>query len=155
MRRMIRVGLGLARLGSLAVLPACSSASAEGDGGMKVWGYVVAEKNAALELAESQAGAAKVTVDRVLSPDPAWVVVHADVNGEPGERVGLAHVEAGETRDVVVPLEGVTTEDVIVALHSDRGTVGEFDFDMMNKEMSPDRPFFVNENELARVVTLR
>ena len=26
---------------------------------------------------------------------------------------------------------------------------------MMNKEMSPDRPFFVNEAELAKVVTVR
>ena len=48
--------------------------------------------------------------------------------------------------------KGLTTPKVIVAVHADRGTVGEFDFDMMNKEMSPDRPFFVNEAELAAVV---
>ena len=155
MQRTMRFALAVGLLCVALAATACASSGDDNEPAMKVWGYVVAEKNAVLELAESQAGAAKVTVDRVLSPDPAWIVVHADVNGEPGERVGLAHVEAGETRDVVVPLEGVTTEDVIVALHSDRGTVGEFDFDMMNKEMSPDRPFFVNENELARVVTLR
>ena len=54
-----------------------------------------------------------------------------------------------------VPLEGLTTPKVIVAVHADRGTAGEFDFDMMNKEMSPDRPFFVNEAELAKMVTVR
>ena len=54
-----------------------------------------------------------------------------------------------------VPLEGLTTPKVIVAVHADRGTAGEFDFDMMNKEMSPDRPYFVDEAELAKMVTVR
>ena len=51
-------------------------------------------------------------------------------------------------------LEDVTTSNVIVAVHADRGEAGEFDFDMMNKEMSPDRPYFVDGKELATVVTV-
>jgi hypothetical protein len=82
-------------------------------------------------------------------------VVHADEDGTPGERVGLAHVEGGESYRVKVPLDGVTTDNVIVAVHADRGTPNEFDFDMMNKEMSPDRPYFVDEKELASVVNVR
>jgi hypothetical protein len=153
MRRIIRAGLALALLGIVLVLAGCSSQSA--DAGMKVWGYVVAEKNAVLELAESQPGVTELTVDRVLAPGGAWVVVHADDNGKPGERVGLAHVDKGESNDVKVSLKGVTTDKVIVAVHADKGTAGKFDFDMMNKEASPDRPYFVDESELARVVTVR
>ena len=122
---------------------------------MKVWGYVVAPDNAKLDLAEEQPGADELTVDRILTPGPAWIVVHADDNGKPGERVGLEHVDEGESRDVKVALDGVTTDNVIVAVHADRGTVDEFDFDMMNKEMSPDRPYFVNEQELAKVVSVQ
>lgn len=154
MNTTIRTGLVLALLISLAILTGCSSQSQEGSG-MKVWGYVVAEKNAALELAERQPGASELVVDRVLSPGAAWLVVHADDNGMPGERVGIAHVDAGTSTEVRVTLEGVTTDKVIVAVHADKGIAGEFDFDMMNKETSPDRPYFVNEKELAKVVNVR
>ena len=77
------------------------------------------------------------------------------MNGKPGMRVGLAPVKRGESLDVKVPLKDLTTPKVIVAVHADKGTAGEFDFDMMNKEMSPDRPFFVDGAELAKVVTVR
>jgi hypothetical protein len=157
MNRILRTGAALVLLGTLALAAGCSSASSDDsdDNAMKVWGYVVAEKNAALELAESQPGATELLVDRVLAPGAAWIVVHADDDGKPGERVGLAHVDKGETTGIRIELDGVTTDKLIVAVHADRGTPGEFDFDMMNKEMSPDRPYFVNESELARVVTVR
>lgn len=147
--RIIVAAVALAA--SAAVLTGCMGSAED----RAVWGYVVAEKNAQLELAESQPGVDELVVDRVLAPGDAWIVVHADDNGAPGERVGLAHVEKGESTDVKVALEGVTTPRVIVAVHADRGTNQEYDFDMMNREMSPDRPYFVNGAELARVVTVR
>ena len=82
-------------------------------------------------------------------------MVHADDNGAPGERFGLAHIDAGETRDISVSIEGVPTDKVFVAIHADKGQPDVFDFDMMNKEMSPDRPYFVDRKELAAVVTVR
>ncbi len=121
----------------------------------KVWGYVASADKAQLEVAENQDGVDELVVKRVLAPSDSWVVVHADMNGSPGARVGIAPIKRGESLDVKVPLEGLTTPKVIVAVHADRGTAGEFDFDMMNKEMSPDRPFFVNEAELAKMVTVR
>lgn len=121
----------------------------------EVWGYVASAEAAQLEVAPDQPGASTLVVSRVLSPDPAWIVVHADDNGAPGERFGLAHVDAGETRDVSVSIEGVPTDKVFVAIHADKGEPDVFDFDMMNKEMSPDRPYFVDRKELAAVVTVR
>ena len=53
-----------------------------------------------------------------------------------------------------MPLQDVNGDKVIVALHADKGARDEFDFDMMKKETSPDRPYFVDREELARVVTL-
>ncbi|MDO9108399.1 MAG: hypothetical protein Q7U89_05340 [Coriobacteriia bacterium] len=121
----------------------------------KVWGYVTAADSAQLELAEEQTGNTSLAVDRVLAPENAWIVVHLDDNGKPGDRVGLLAIEKGESADLTVPLEGVTTEKVIVAVHADRGAEGEYDFNMMEKETSPDRPFFVDGAELAKVVTLK
>ena len=120
-----------------------------------VWGYVAAADGAQLEIEADQLGTDELVVDRVLAPGDAWIVVHADDNGKPGMRVGLAHVDKGESIDVKVALEDVTTAKVIVAVHADRDEAGEFDFDMMSPTMSPDRPYFVDEKELALVVTVR
>lgn len=152
-RKLTALGLAVALVG----LAGCSAASSQDseEPSMKVWGYVASADNAQLEMAENQQGVDELVVSRVLSPGDAWLVVHADDNGKPGMRVGLKHVSKGESTDVKVALKDLTTPKVIVALHADRGTKDKFDFDMMNKEMSPDRPFFVDEKELAKVVTVR
>lgn len=143
-------------IGALALAGCVSNpAQAERSSNPKVWGYVAAADRAKLEVSDTQLDAKTLTVDRVLAPQDAWIVVHLDDNGKPGARVGLQHVSRGESADVKVKLKGVTTAKVIVALHSDRATKGKFDFDMMNKEMSPDRPYFVGGKELAKVVSVR
>jgi hypothetical protein len=156
MRKTLTLVAAAATLLSALALGGCTSpAQAEKSDDPKVWGYVAAEKNAQLEITTDQLGADELVVDRVLAPSDAWIVVHADDNGKPGMRVGLAHIDKGESTDVKVKLDKVTTDKVIVAVHADRGTKNEFDFDMMNKEMSPDRPYFVNGTELARVISVR
>lgn len=120
-----------------------------------VWGYVTSADSAALELATDQAGATELIVDRVLAPGDAWVVVHLDDDGAPGMRVGLASVAKGETIDLRIELEGDLTDSLIVALHADRGTPGEFDFDMESPATSPDRPYFIGGAELATVANVR
>jgi len=156
MNRSTRVLAALVLLAfSASVLGGCTSAETKKLDTAKVWGYVAAADKAQLDVADNQDGVTDLVVKRVLAPSDAWVVVHADMNGKPGMRVGLSHVSKGESLDVKVPLKGLTTPKVIVAIHADRGTPGEFDFDMMNKEMSADRPFFVEEAELAKVVTVR
>jgi len=155
MHRKITTALAAIAIAGALAISGCADSSASGEDDPGVWGYVASGDNAQLEVAADQVGADELVIARALVPENAWVVVHADDNGAPGERVGLAHIDEGESTDVRVPLEGVTTSDVIVAIHADRGTEGEFDFDMMNKEMSPDRPFFVDGKELAAVVTVR
>jgi len=158
-RTAYRRWVALAALGALTVgalaLSGCTTASTDGshpaDG---VWGYVAADDNAQLEISGT-ASANELVVDRVLSPDDAWLVVHLDDDGKPGMRVGLQHVGGGESLDVAVALEEVTTEKLIVAVHADKGVAGEFDFSMDDPMGSPDRPYFVDRAELAVVVDVK
>lgn len=135
-------------------MTAYSFANAPEKGSMGVWGYVAAEKFAQLEV-DNQPGVNKLKVRLAKTPADAWIVVHTDDNGMPGERVGAARISKGVNRDVEIPLKGVTSEKVIVAIHADRGTPGKLDFDMKDKTGSPDRPFFVGGKELAKIVTVR
>jgi hypothetical protein len=155
MKRILLASAMLALVGVTLISSGCTASKKAETDTTKVWGYVASPDKAQLEVAETQNGVKELVVKRVLAPSDGWVVVHADMNGKPGMRVGLAPVKRGETLDVKVPLKDLTTPKVIVALHADKGTAGTFDFDMMNKEMSPDRPFFVNGSELAKVVSVR
>lgn len=154
-KTLSRLALALMLIASLALAACTSPAEAEKSDNPDVWGYVASADDAQLEIGEDQLDTDELVVDRVLAPGDAWIVVHADDDGKPGMRVGLARIEKGESTDVKVELEDVTTPKVIVAVHADRGVKGEFDFDMMSPTMSPDRPYFVDEKELAQVVTVR
>ncbi|HET6352434.1 MAG TPA: hypothetical protein VFG89_09970 [Coriobacteriia bacterium] len=156
-KRSARVALVAALVAGAIALTGCvaNPAQAEKSSNPDVWGYVASADKAQLDISEAQLDAQELVVKRVQVPDDAWVVVHIDDGGKPGMRVGLKHVDRGESTNVKVKLKDVTSPKVIVAIHADRGTDKKFDFDMMNKEMSPDRPFFVNEKELAKVVTVR
>lgn len=150
-RNRVRLLISSALIVGLFALAGCAE-STEPEGEMT--GYIASEDDAQLEIAEEQDSTSMLTVDRVEAPENAWIVVHLDDNGKPGDRVGLQPIDEGESRDVSVNLEGVTTENVIVAVHADRGEEGEFEFDKEDMDGSPDKPFFVNDEELARVVKL-
>lgn len=155
MNKKITMALIAAMAVGVVAVSGCSSTSASKEKDPDVWGYVASADDARFELAEDQDGVEELVVDEVVVPGDAWIVVHADDNGKPGMRVGLQHIDKGESTDVKVKLEDLTTPNVIVAIHADRGEADEFDFDMMNKEMSPDRPYFVDRKELAKVVKVR
>ncbi|HEC23774.1 MAG TPA: hypothetical protein ENI95_12750 [Chloroflexi bacterium] len=70
-----------------------------------------------------------VTIARVVSDTPGWLVIHADNEGAPGPILGFAPVEAGENTDVVVEIDASrATETLYAMLHVDAGTAGEFEF---------------------------
>jgi hypothetical protein len=131
-----------------------SFANAPEEGSMGVWGYVASGDDAQLEV-DDQAAGSEILVSRVASPVAAWVVVHVDDDGMPGERVGLAQIAEGESTEVRVELSEATAQSVIVAVHADKGNPGEFDFDMEDAAESADRPLFVDRMELAEVVQLQ
>lgn len=144
-------------IGAYVLYGSSSAKAAEKPASMelpKVWGYVTGEEFGQLEVSD-QPGVDTLVVKRVKAPSDAWIVVHLDDNGMPGDRVGVQHISKGESRDVKVALKGITSEKVIVAVHADKGEADNFEFDMEDKLGSPDRPFFVNNKELAKVVTVR
>jgi hypothetical protein len=76
-----------------------------------------------------------VTIDRVVSDGPGWIVIHADNNGAPGDVLGWTAVMDGENTDVVVDIDmdmvdtDTMTETTFHAmLHSDLGIEGTYEF---------------------------
>jgi len=70
-----------------------------------------------------------VTVAKVVSNGPGWIVIHADKNGAPGPVLGYTAVKDGENAAVAVKLaaEG-RTETLYAMLHTDAGKVGTYEF---------------------------
>lgn len=69
-----------------------------------------------------------VTVDRVQSIGPGWIIIHADEMGAPGPVIGHAAVEGiSENVTVEIDLENAT-ETLHAMLHEDEGTIGEYEF---------------------------
>ncbi|MDO8987551.1 MAG: hypothetical protein Q7V14_04940 [Coriobacteriia bacterium] len=155
MKKVLRIGGIVLAVLLLAGATVYAFANAPEKGSMGVWGYIASPKSASLDVSEEQIGASELAVRRVVAPEDAWIVVHLDDNGMPGERIGFEHLSKGVNNDVSVALKGITSEKVIVAVHADKGTPNELDFDMEKPTTSPDRPFFVNGMELAMVVTVR
>lgn len=118
--------------------------------------FGVKTDDASIEATDQIGVEGRLIVAEVNSPDDAWVVVHKEVDGAPGERVGLAAVKAGLTTDLQVPLStDMLSENVIVALHADLGDSEVFEFDMGDRLGSADQPYFVDGNEVAAVVKVR
>jgi plastocyanin len=70
-----------------------------------------------------------VTIAKVVSSGPGWLVVHADKDGAPGPVLGYTAVADGENSDVKVKLaaEG-RTEKLFAMLHTDAGVQGTYEF---------------------------
>lgn len=78
----------------------------------------------------------------VLLPGPSWISVNLIENGLPGEQIGLMRRGAGESQELLIPLNrtGVTGE-VVVTLFADDGVVGRFDYRPDDPLGSRDQPY--------------
>lgn len=123
---------------------------------VRTFGVPVEMDAASVTVTEQSVHNATVMIDRAVAPADAWVVVHLEHDGMPGRRVGLARMEAGVVRDVVIQLDAsvMLTPKLLVAVHADRGESGVFEFDMMDGVNSPDQPFFVGDMEVAAPLVL-
>lgn len=83
-----------------------------------------------------------VTAKSVLSDGPGFVVIHADNGGQSGDVIGFAAVEDGLTSDLSIPIDGILTAIVYPMLHSDTGTIGEYEFGTVE---DADLPVSINE----------
>lgn len=71
----------------------------------------------------------KVTIAKVVSEGPGWLVVHAQVDGKPGPVLGYAAVADGENNTVAVEIdESKATETLYAMLHTDAGAASTYEF---------------------------
>lgn len=70
-----------------------------------------------------------VTVAKVFSDGPGWMVIHAQADGSPGPILGSTAVAEGENNNVVVAIDTASATATLYAmLHIDAGEVGTFEF---------------------------
>ena len=71
----------------------------------------------------------KLTIARVTVPEPAWLVIHAQHEGQVGEVLGYTAVASGINDDVTVTIDPLqATLRLVAMLHQDAGEVGTFEF---------------------------
>jgi hypothetical protein len=82
-----------------------------------------------------------VIIVRATVAGPAWAVIHADADGQPGPVIGQASLTEGDNFTVTVPIDPVAATPLLHAmLHVDAGTVGVFEFP------GPDEPIQIGDN---------
>lgn len=70
----------------------------------------------------------QIVVDAVTAPKAAWVVLHADAEGETGEVLGQTAVDEGESVNVPIAFDWrQATGTLHVVLHEDAGEPGRFE----------------------------
>ncbi len=112
--------------------------------------------NSVLLLVEDQAVVNDtITVRYLLLPAPGWVSVNAVDKGLPGKQVGLAFRPAGESQQVVVPVEGATPGEYAVTVLADQGKSGVFEFSASDPLASADQPFKSAGVIVSKRITLR
>lgn len=84
-------------------------------------------------IAEAQTAnpANQVSITRVMSPGPGFVVIHEDMNGTPSAVIGKIAVPVGDSTDLMVTLDrdAIDQEVLHAMLHTDDGVVGTYEFD--------------------------
>lgn len=95
-------------------------------------------------------------IDYARLPGPSWIAAHVMVDGVPGPLVGWVQRGAGESFDVDVPVKGVAKGDMLmVTVHVDRGTPGEFEYQVDKPLTSIDQPYTSNGIIVSENITLR
>lgn len=79
-----------------------------------------------------------VTIAKVVSNGPGWLVIHKEAAGAPGPVIGYAPVKNGENDNLVVKIDSYSgTPTLYAMLHVDAGKVGVYEFP------GPDVPVMV------------
>lgn len=80
-------------------------------------------------VADQTVAGNSILVASVTADAPGWIVIHNNLNGAPGGIIGFAHVNAGTTTNVSVPIDPkLATTALFAELHSDLGNPGSFEY---------------------------
>lgn len=99
----------------------------------------------AVEIANQDVKSGVVTVSKVVSDGPGWIVIQAkNPDGSPGKVIGYAPVHDGENQNVSVTIDPTGVADSLIAvLYIDAGDVGTFE------GSGPDIPVTVGDQTIA------
>jgi len=115
-------------------------------------GVIAAKGKADIELADESDSTKGVAVKRIVSPEEGWlVVVSLDA---PGGVLGKVRVPAGESENVIVPLDTADASKVRVRLHADAGRSSVFEYDPVRPDRSADKPVFVEGDPIEGDIIL-
>ncbi|MDQ7028543.1 MAG: hypothetical protein Q9O62_01545 [Ardenticatenia bacterium] len=91
----------------------------------------LAQMEPSVEVSDQDVTGNTVVVAKVVYDQAGWIVIHKDQDGKPGSIIGWAAIQAGENVNVQVTLqeELMETTTLWAMLHTDVGTIGEFDGD--------------------------
>jgi len=80
-----------------------------------------------------------VLVDIVTVLEPAWVVIHAERDGQVGEVLGQTAVSIGTTTDVEIAIDPLQATDTMTAMiHINEGSESKFDFPGVDNPLLED-----------------
>jgi len=135
--------------------PAAGMGGAMGSGaesnGM-VEGVVAHSSTAALAPGDVHGTESGVFVDKVTAPAKGWLVVHSAIPPYPA--MGATAIPAGTSSGHSIALSAADGTNAFVALHVDRGTPGEFEFDYARPRQSPDTMVYVDRKPVQAPVRL-
>lgn len=117
-------GLGLASLMLAALVP-----------------LALAQMTPSVTVSDQAIVNGKVTVEKVVSDGPGWIVIHAQADGNPGPILGFSPVADGENSSVMVEIDATgATPTLYAMLHTDAGQIGTWEF-----PDGPDAPVKVGD----------
>ena len=127
-------------------------------GSSRMSGVVTKPGSASLRVVVDQLGAnSGIVVAEVHAPDESWLVAYSTAEGGmSGGLLGYAHVAAGTSTDVLVPIDPKIrlTPQAVITLNADRGVRGTFEFDPSRYDSSPDKPYYVAGVAVQATVTV-
>jgi hypothetical protein len=86
----------------------------------------------------------QVTIDSVTVPEAAWLVIHAEHDGQIGEVLGETAVPPGTSSSIIVTIDPLrATSRLAAMLHRDAAEIGEFEFP------GPDAPWMEDGQTVA------
>jgi hypothetical protein len=113
--------------------------------GVSALSFSVGPGQASISETTRTLDATSVVVMHVVAPAQSWVAVSVSpTSSQPSQQLGATLVQPGATSHVVIPLNtrpGPTP--LVVTLHVDLGTLGQFDYSPLDRGNSLDQPYVV------------
>lgn len=109
---------------------------------LRAYGSTAVPNSVLLLVEDQKLVKGSLRVAYIIVPAQSWISVNRVENGLPGRRVGLIGRAPGEWHEIDVPLKGAGgATDLLVTVHADTGSAGEFEYWLQDPLGSFDQPW--------------